>query len=81
MIKKKGKEKKKKKGGVRSPAHVHQAAHVPLTLIALACLHLSPILRRRRNSLFDFRLRPSLCLFPPVPSASAHLSLSLSLSR
>ena len=30
-------------------------------------------------TLFDF-LRTSLCLFPPVTSASAHLSLSLSLS-
>jgi hypothetical protein len=82
MIKKKRKGKKEKERRSKKwsdPAHMLQAAHVPLTLIALACLHLSPILHRCRNSLFDFRLRPSLCLFLPIPSTSAHLSLSFSM--
>ena len=80
MIKKKERKKEKDSRSKKwsGPAHVHQAAHVPLTLVALACLHLSAALRRRRNS--HFRLRPSLCLFPPVTSASAHISLSLYLS-
>ena len=53
MIKKKERKKEKERRSKKwsGPAHVHQAAHVPLTLVALACLHLSAALRRRRNSL------------------------------
>ena len=60
---------------------MHQAAHVPLTLVALARVFISLLHCPLPQLCFDFRLHPSRSLPSRSASASTHLSLSLSGGR